>query len=257
LSDKNIVNEVEKPQNAFQVQMSNGMNTINSNAPALQVMIIDSHEPEALIETFKQEKGIYVIVKELESGDYAFSNIGIERKTLKDFYGSIVHGDKRIWQQMFNLKRCFDRPMLVIERWDDSFLLESYKQRTVLSTLAHIVMMGISVVVLPGQERDWRTFVDFVSYLFFASDKKEPSLKPLPKKGHQETVMDVREDMICMTPLIGRKKAKEILSKYVTIEDLCKADEDDIRKRLGPKTGQMLIDVLKKKYSDDKKEEKD
>jgi len=140
---------------------------------------------------------------------------------------------------------------LVIERWDDSFLVEPGKLRTVLSVMARIVMMGISVIVLPGAERDWRPFVDFVSYMFFASDKKEPSMKPLPQKGHQATVLDVREDMVCMTPMIGRKKAKEILSKYITIEDLCTAPEEDIIKRLGPKTGRMLLDVLKKKFDVD------
>lgn len=255
--ERPIINEVEqKPEQTVQVQVSkngNGNGLTNPNAPALQMMIIDSHEPEALIETFRQEKGIYVQVKELEYGDYAFSNIVVERKTLKDFYGSIVHGDKRIWQQMYNLKRCAERPILVIERWDDSFLLDTQKHRTVLSSMAHIVMTGITVIVLPGQDRDWRAFVDFLSYMFFASDKKEPSLKPVPKKGHQDTVMDVREDMVCMTPMIGRKKAKEILSKYMTIEDLCSADENDIRKRLGPKTGQMLLDVLKKKFVSEQK----
>lgn len=248
--DRPIINEIEqKPNNSvlvIQIQHNNGIK--DSNAPALQKMIIDSHEPEALIESLKQEKGIYVEVKELASGDYVFSNIGVERKTLKDFYGSIVHGDKRIWQQMYNLKRCFERPILVIERWDDSFLIETYKLRTVLSAMSSIVMQGISVVVLPGQERDWKPFIDFLAYMFYASDKKEPSLKPVPKKGHQETVLDVREDMVCMIPMLGRKKSKEILSRYTTIEELCKADENDIRKRLGPKTGQMLIEVLKKKF---------
>lgn len=265
MRDENIlINELDKSKsNSVQIHLPNGNELKDPNAPALQKLIIDSHEPEYIIETFKQEKGIYVEIKELTApvmdengkevsriqvGDYAFSNILIERKTLKDFYGSICHGDKRIWQQMFHLKRCAERPILVIERWDDSFLVELGKQRTVLSVMARIVMMGISVVVLPGSERDWRPFIDFVSYMFFASDKKEPSMKPLPAKGHQATVLDVREDMVCMSPMIGRKKAKEILSKYETIEDLCNADEADILKRLGPKTGRMLLDVLKKRF---------
>ena len=247
MSKEIIVNELEN--GAMKVEESNhtngnGKTIVNPSAPALQVLIVDSHEPEEFAETFRQEKGIYIVVKELESGDYAFSNIGIERKTLRDFYNSITQGDKRIWQQMFNLKRCFERPMLVIERWDDSFMVDSYKNRTVLSTMGRIAMMGITVIVLPGKAHDWKTFVDFVAYMFFASDKKTPSLKPVPKKSHQETVMDAREDAMCMIPGIGRKTAKEILGRTHTIKGVTTISLEELSKWIGPSKAKMVKAVL-------------
>lgn len=214
----------------------------------LTKLYVDVHEPESIIEMLRKEKGIYVEVKSLPVSDYAFSNIGIERKTLEDLYNSIVHGDKRIWRQIFNLKRAFERPILVVERWDPSFINNERKERTIYGALARIALLGVSIVVIPGRGRNFRNFVQFLSYLFFSSNKKTLSMKPVPERSKTGKKKDIISDILCMIPGIGRKTANEISSRVESIEDLCKMSDEELKKlcprRIGPKTLATLNWIL-------------
>jgi len=212
----------------------------NNNLPVFQKLFVDVHEDENIIEMLRKERGIYVVVVSLSSGDYAFSNIGIERKTLPDFYNSIVHGDKRIWRQMFELKRTYERPMLIIERWDNSFLSNTRIANTVYGALARIFLLGINVVVIPGTGKDIRPFVKFLSFLFFSSDKKTASLKPVPekKKLSEASKEELLSDIISMIPEIGRKQADMIARNINSIKELCEMSNKELKKKcplLGPK----------------------
>ena len=48
------------------------------------MLLIDSHEPKEIIEKIKE--AIPAQVLRLKYGDYSFSDISIERKTLSDFF---------------------------------------------------------------------------------------------------------------------------------------------------------------------------
>jgi len=228
---------------------SNNNNSIpiekaKNNDNNLHILYIDVHEPEEIVEMFRLEKGIYVKVVPLEVGDYAFSNIGVERKTLRDLYSSIVHGDKRIWKQVFNLKRAFERPYLIVERWDPSFITSERMERAIFGALARISLMGVNVVVIPGRGKNFRDFVQFVSYLFFSSNKKTLSMKPIPEKRKFGSRQEYIEDLLCMIPLIGRKQAKQIASRVNSLKELCEMSESEIRK-LCPGLGKKRIAFLK------------
>lgn len=240
-------------------------NGVGANDQGLTILYVDVHEPEEIVEMLKA-KGIYVIVKALPVADYAFSSIGIERKTLHDFYNSIVHGDKHIWKQIFNLRHSFDRPMLVIERWDDAFLSSPMMEHTIRGAIASIFLMGVSILVIPGKGQNAKPFVDQIAYLFFSSDKKALSMRPVPEKGKERTRKEVVSDILCMIPGIGRKQADLIRDRVKCIEDVCKMSDEDLRKicpRLGPQKLGMLRWILngrewEKKEEDSKgKESKD
>jgi len=244
-----IYNELDKKSSSTPVSIKKRITMDNKSAPGLQIMYVDVHEPEYILETLRKEKGIYVEKKHLLSADYAFSNVGIERKTLKDFYNSIVGQDReRLWRQIFNLKRCFDRPLLIIERWNDAFLADKAHRRTVLSALAKVFLLGVPIMILRGMEKDWKIFIDFISYMYFSSDKKTPSLRPVPKKTKKASAREAREDMLCMIPGIGRKTAMEILSRTHDIKSLCALSQEEIMKILpgtiGKKKAEMIWLVL-------------
>jgi ERCC4-type nuclease len=211
---------------------------INDEEDGFQILWVDVHEPEEIVEALRTEKGIMVRVKSMVTSDYAFSTIGIERKTLNDFYNSIVHGDKHIWDQVRNLKTAFERPYLIVERWDNNFFLSPNMRKCVLGALASISLMGINVVTLQGKEKNSRDFVDFVSYLFFSSDKKKLSMKPIPDKSKTMKREDVISDVMCMIPGIGRTQADEIARRVQSVEEVCKLSDDELRamtKHLGTK----------------------
>jgi len=243
----------------------NGVKTnIGANDQGLSKLYVDVHEPEEIVEMLRKEKGIYVEVKALPAADYAFSTVGIERKTLHDFYNSIVHGDKHIWKQVFNLKHSFEKPMLIIERWDDAFLSSPAMERTIRGAIASIFLMGISVLVIPGKGQNAQPFVDQIAYLFYSSDKKALSMRPVPKKGKERQRKEVISDILCMLPGIGRKQADLIRDHVKSIEEICKMPDEELRKicpRLGPQKLGMLRWILNgkdwEKTGEESKREKD
>lgn len=260
--DKSLFPEKEKKNGNGAVPVTPAKNGIKNEATVndqgLTILYVDVHEPEEIAEMLRKEKGIYVVVKLLPSSDYCFSNIGIERKTLNDFYNSIVHGDKHIWKQMFNLKHVFERPMLVIERWDDAFLSSPAVERTIRGAMASIFLMGISILVIPGKGHNARPFVDQLALLFYSSDKKALSMRPVPEKGKERTRKEVISDVLCMIPGIGRKRADLIRDHVKCIEDICKMTDEELKKicpGLGPQKIAMLRWILNGREWEKKDEE--
>jgi ERCC4-type nuclease len=233
--DKGIVNK--KENNGIKVTPTNN-SVPKSSDNGLTIMYVDVHEPIEIVERLQKEKGIYVIRKALPVGDYCFSNIGIERKTLSDFYNSIVHGDKHIWKQLFNLKHAFERPILIVERWDDTFLSSPNMEKTIRGAIAAIVLMGITVLVIPGKGQNIKPFVDQLAYLFFSSDKKALSMRPIPEKAKLRSKKDIISDIICMLPEWGRAMGDTIASRVQSVEEICKMTDEDLKKicpNIGPK----------------------
>lgn len=222
------------------------VNNTKIKQDGLMKLYVDIHEPEEIIEMLRKEKGIYVEVQSLQVGDYAFSNCCIERKTLLDFYNSICHGDKHIWKQIFNLKHAFERPMLIIERWDDSLISSPKMENTIRGTIASIFLMGVSVLVIPGKGKNVRPFVDQLAYLFYSSDKKALSMKPVPEKRRLSEAKkeELLSDIICMIPGIGRAQADLLAGRISCIEELCKMSDEDL-KRACPRLGTKRMNILR------------
>lgn len=204
-------------------------------------ILIDVHEPEVIFQTLSQSRGLRCRRKYLKAGDYAFSNIGIERKQFDDYMSSLSKG--RLWKQMMKIRLTFERPILAIEGLKDPTIqLQGLASIRFVSSIARIILMGITVVVLPTTAH----FCYFIQYLFLSSDKKTPSLKPVPKKPWGRAKMEIKEDMLCMIPGIGRKTAKALMARYNNWEDLMRLSLKEIIQTtpLGPKKAKVLWEIL-------------
>lgn len=204
-------------------------------------IIVDIHEPEEIYNMLAKDKSLLVKREHLEVGDYAFANVGIERKQLKDFFSSLT--SKRIWEQVYNLKRRYERPILVIEGLKDPIVqLRGSDEKRFLAAIATIALMGITVITLPTTLH----FVNFVQYLYFKTGRQGLSMKPVPKKPWYREKEEIKEDVLCMLPGIGRKTAKAILARFPTIESLVKASPEELKQGtgLGDKRAKQLWEIL-------------
>jgi Fanconi anemia group M protein len=216
----------------------NGLQT--TLAPGFTGVIVDVHEPQVIPESLRRDKGLLIKVMSLKSGDYAFANVGIERKEFNDYMNSLTSG--RLWEQMYNLKRTYERPILVVEGLKDpiSQLAGNVSIRFV-SSLSRIVLMGVSVVVLPTLAH----FLSFIQYSYLSCGRQGLSMKPIPKKPWYREKEEIKEDLLCMCPGIGRKTAKAILARFPTFDKLMAADQFEIANTgLGKKRSQALWEIL-------------
>lgn len=79
------------------------------------MLLIDCHEPNLIIDKLKVEIPLEVL--KLKYGDYSFSDVVIERKTLSDFFSSIKNN--RLAEQMENMSRYYTETFLIIEGFFD------------------------------------------------------------------------------------------------------------------------------------------
>jgi len=215
--------------------------TTNNNNSNNRVMLVDCHEPVSIIDQLRQ-KGVNVTIERLASGDYVFSNIGIERKTLADFWGSLTAKDKRIWRQMFELKRNFERPFLVIEKFNFAYLRSPVYSKQIWGTIASISLRGINVITIVSRTAGSKDFVDFLTYLYFAADPNKKTFKPVPVKS--KNPKEVYSDCLCMIPGLGPVTVKKLVARYHTFDELLEASKEDLSQLCGKTRVRMLWRIL-------------
>ena len=214
------------------------------------VLQVDDREPREIVDILRYERGLDVEVVHLASGDYVFSNMGIERKSYKDYLGSLSGGKKRLWDQVFRLRMAFEKPVLIVDKVPPEGEWDKSERIRVMSSVSRIVRQGISVIMVGEPYNSTRPcseqFLDFIMYAFLSSDRKRASLKPVPKKGEYTTTSEITEDMLCMIPGVSRRRAKEIMLRFPKLDDLVDATTDQLEKipLIGAKTAKIIQEVL-------------
>src|SRR5438876_3621180 len=75
-------------------------------------LVVDSNEPEDIPERLR-ELGVEMEVRKIAPGDYVLGAVGIERKTLYDFFNSMVR--KRLFEQVQRLRDAYPQPLVILE----------------------------------------------------------------------------------------------------------------------------------------------
>ena len=78
------------------------------------IVYADCREAPSQINTYIEELGAVVCCRQLKVGDYIASDrVGIERKTMTDFLGSVMN--QRLFRQLNELSANFESPVLILE----------------------------------------------------------------------------------------------------------------------------------------------
>ncbi len=188
------------------------------------MILVDSKEPLHFSEKLKQ-RGLQVEVRDMEVGDYVFGDWGIERKTMQDFYNSIISAshDKThgLWRQLFSLKDGYPNHMLLIQGCIPSTISQQSRvdRSVILSGLASVAKLRIPVMMVNSEE----DLVDFLNKLHNQVNTEGTGTRPMPKL-RAISPREVYENMLVQMPGIGPRKVKLIAAKYPTVSSLATAD---------------------------------
>jgi len=192
---------------------------------------IDSREPKTIEYEIKQ-LGIPIKRKYLKSADYTWGEIGIERKTVTDFYRTLYEG--RLYTQLFNLKNNFEQPKLAIigeippttkwvrikrkRRIEISLTKEEKdtKEKTMINNWAIIGKSLPTVSILRFDNN--KQFIMYLKALFLQTGKKSRGLKPVKKKS--SSIEEIMSDILSCIPGWGRKTSDRIAKEYHSINAL-------------------------------------
>jgi len=202
-----------------------------------QAIVVDSNEPDSCRLLLKKH-GILYTVKKLETADYVIGSVGMERKTVEDFYSSMVGG--RLFKsngQCERLKNEFGIPIIVIIGSMNRLLVKHAKKSGwIISSIRKIITeYGISVVNLPTED-------DFARFLLSVSRHINDVGVVSPQYSERAPALNVTARILMQIPGVGQKRATDIASKY-TINDLCNLTDPSVR-GVGSKTWKKIFSAL-------------
>ena len=183
------------------------------------MLLIDSHEPKEIIEKIKE--AIPAQVLRLKYGDYSFSDIAVERKTLADFFSSLKAN--RLGEQMENISRCYTEKYLLIEGFFDFSYVNNIGY--LYSELSKIAIDFDVRMIL---SKDAEDTAGIIKRMYF-------------RKNFGCNLKTLKQDKThYAAKLFGitNNKLEILLSKFGSIKNIANADKKDFKsiKSIGNKT---------------------
>lgn len=206
------------------------------------LIFVDSRENN--IEEYFKQYDCDVQKKLLLCADFLVSDrVCIERKTVNDFVNSIT--DKRLFQQLKNMKDNFEKPILIIE--GEETLYGSLQPNIIRGALSSIAIdLGIPII----WTRDMADTAGIVYWIAKREQLIEKRNNVLRNKKVPETTEEKQEYLISSLPDISVVRAKALLEHFKTPEAVFNANEEDIIKvkGIGKKIAKNIRKVLEEKY---------
>ncbi|MBS3166696.1 DEAD/DEAH box helicase family protein [Candidatus Woesearchaeota archaeon] len=208
-------------------------------------IIVDSRESNKHLHELN-DKGINLETRKLEVADYLLSDkCAIELKTVPDFVASII--DKRILNQIRELRNNYEKPILLIEGQEDIYSVRKVHPNAIKGMLASIILDFNVPIIFTKNPRETAEFLMTIAKREQNELKKDFGVridkKPLTTKELQEFVIE-------SLPGIGPTAAKSLLTQFETIKNIINASEDDLKKaeNIGGKKAKDILDLINEKY---------
>lgn len=205
-------------------------------------IIIDYREKNSLVASHLIRLGLEIEFKELKIGDYITQNVVIERKTISDFLNSMIN--HRLIKQMEELNQ-FENKLLIIEGISEQEIYkennEGINPNAIRGFLLSIVIKHKIPLIFSKNAEDTARFISVLSR------KKEKEINLNAKKkilNKKEQLQFIIEGF----PGVGPKKAKKLLEKFGSIQNIILASTEDLKEILGIKA-EIIREIIERKYS--------
>lgn len=205
-------------------------------------LVVDSNEPEDIAEKLR-ELEVEFEVKKIAPGDYVLGPIGIERKSLADFFGSLVK--KRLFEQVQRLRDAYPQPLVILE--GDLAEISTFQHpQAILGALLSIETTE-RVPVLNTADKDQTALL--LSVLWKRQDKgaAEYGLRHKPKAL---TLEQRQRFLVEGLPSVGDILARNLLEHFGTVQAVFNATEEELRKvaKIGDVKAAEIVRLVRAKY---------
>jgi len=205
------------------------------------LVFADNREFQSEVVKELARKDCVVQPQQLEVGDFICSErVAIERKTAEDFLSSVF--DQRIFEQLRDLEKSFERPVLLIEgkEIDSKRDVHPNSVRGALASIA--IDLEIPVLWSDSQK-------DTAELLYrIANREQEEREKSISIRGEKQPVTLEERQLYLVggLPGIDRKMAGRLLGEFGTPEDVFTASEEELKevRGVGEKTARNLREVI-------------
>ena len=191
------------------------------------MLLIDCHEPAEIIKNI--EARIPVNVIKLKYGDYSFSDVVIERKTLSNFFCSLKN--KRPYNQMEGLSRFYGERYLIIEGFFDFSYVNNIDY--LYSELFRIVLNFDAKIIF---SKNCENTSSMLKNLYF-------------RKNFGFKHITIKQDKIHHAAMlfgISRNKMEVIASEFGSLSNITNSSKKELRgiKLIGKKTIEKIRNAV-------------
>ena len=199
----------------------------------------DKREPIQIVERLKAA-GVQVRIRTLYICDYVLGELCIERKSVNDFYRSIIDG--RLFNQLKRIKEVYDRYILIIEGNLSEYLANISNPEAYLGALVTVYLIYNAGILY---SRNW---IDTVKILKFLWNKMRGSESRI-KIRYKPKQMTIKERLIFILegfPGVGEKLAVNILNHYRTLRNFANTTLAELSsiEGIGEKKAREIYDLL-------------
>lgn len=203
-------------------------------------IIVDYREKNSSVASELIKLDFEVEFRELKVGDYIVKDVVIERKTISDFLSSMIN--KRLLKQIEELQQ-YENKLIIIEGFEEKFLYSensSINPNAIRGFLLSILLKHKIPVAYTKNQSDTAKFISVLS-------KKEGSEISLKAKKRNLGRKEQLEFIIEGFPNIGPKKAKLLLDKFGSIQNIILSPTEELEKIIG-KNASAIREIIERKY---------
>ena len=208
------------------------------------LIFIDTREANSGILEYFGQYDCEIQKKMLLYGDFILSDhVVIEKKLVQDFIKSIM--DKRLFQQLKQMKDNFEKPILIIEGEEP---LYGMLQPNIIRGALAAITVDLSIPII--WTRDMADTAGIVYWIAKREQIDEKGKIDLRNKRIPETIEEQQEYLIASLPDISTVRAKALLKHFKTPQRVFNATIEELQeiKSIGEKIAEKIKKVLEKEY---------
>jgi Fanconi anemia group M protein len=226
-------------------EVNTSINDFNKdNKEPVTAIVADHREKNNKVIKELIDLGMTVKTAQLESADYVVSGrVGVELKKVPDFVSSII--DRRMLDQVRDLKKNFDKAMVIIEGEEDLFSVRNVHPNAIRGMMASIVLdFGVPLL----WTKNPRETAGLLAVIAQREQNKEIDYSLHVKKPH--ALSEQQEFFVCAAPSVGLSMAKVLLEHFGSVRALVNASREELLaiKGVGEKTADRLLELFEAEY---------
>lgn len=193
--------------------------------------------------------GVDIRLEQLPVGDYiASAKVGIEYKSVTDFAQSIIDG--RLLSQLIELKNTFEKPIVIVEGFEDLYTVRNIHPHALQGMLATIAVSFGIPLLFTRTNKETAQIISLIARREQEEDNTPPSLhtskKPL-------SIKELQEYVISALPGIGATLVKPLLQEFKTVKNFVNASEGQLMNvhLIGTEKAKRIREVLDSEYREE------
>ena len=244
--EKRMYRNLDTLKSDFTLVQEQQNKTLDQFIPKDQVVAIvaDHREKNNRVVKELMELGVSVKTEQLISADYVVSGkVGVELKKVPDFVASII--DRRLLDQMRELKQNFEKSVLIIEGEEDIFSIRQVHANAIWGMLASIAL-GFNIPILYTKNPK-----DTASLLAVMAKREQDTGRSYSlHAGKPVSDIEQQEFFLSSIPNMGLVNARRLLEHFGSIKYVVGSSSEDFVKidGIGKKTAERLVEFFEKEY---------